>query len=92
MGLDSRVDVMSRDGVGIDREQLKIERGEEDQISSSINHIKNLTLLSSSKNNGLKGRVMLSEWTKITPLKKYSMPNQLVHEEREGQILDGFMA
>ncbi|GFX23671.1 uncharacterized protein TNCV_3596131 [Trichonephila clavipes] len=31
----------------------------------------------------------LSEWTKTAPLKKSSMPNQLAHEERVDQILDG---
>ncbi|GFY12478.1 putative DD41D transposase [Trichonephila clavipes] len=47
-----------------------IERKNEDQISSSINHIKNLTLLTSSKYNELNGQVTLSEWTKTAPLKK----------------------
>ncbi|GFX12048.1 hypothetical protein TNCV_2998311 [Trichonephila clavipes] len=59
-----------------------MERGKEDQTSSSINHIKNLTLLTSSKYNELKGNVTLSEWTKTAPQKKSSMPNQLAHKER----------
>ncbi|GFU93373.1 uncharacterized protein TNCV_1861031 [Trichonephila clavipes] len=70
----------------------EMERGEEDQIWSSINHIKSLTLLISSKYNELNGQVTLSEWTKTAPLKKSSMPNHLTHEERAGQILDGSMA
>ncbi|GFX48078.1 uncharacterized protein TNCV_4114131 [Trichonephila clavipes] len=37
------------------------------------------------------GKVTLPEWTKTTPLKQSSMPNQLAHEE-EGQISDGSMA
>ncbi|GFW19929.1 hypothetical protein TNCV_866351 [Trichonephila clavipes] len=40
----------------------------------------------------IKWQVTLSEWTKTAPLKKYSMPNQLVHEKKPGQILDGLMA
>ncbi|GFV96171.1 uncharacterized protein TNCV_1871311 [Trichonephila clavipes] len=59
----------------------KMERGEEDLISSSISHIKNLTSLTSSKYNESKEQVTLSEWTKTAPLKKSSMPNQLVHGE-----------
>ncbi|GFV32975.1 transposable element Tcb1 transposase [Trichonephila clavipes] len=66
----------------VQKEFRKMERGEKYQISSSINHTKNLTLLTSSKCNGLNGQVTLSEWTKIAPLKKSSMPNQLAHEER----------
>ncbi|GFX16836.1 hypothetical protein TNCV_2518141 [Trichonephila clavipes] len=66
-----------------------MERGE-DQISSSINHTKNLTLLTSSKYNELNGQVMLSEWTKIRSTKKSL--NQLALEEKAGQILDGLMA
>ncbi|GFW31266.1 hypothetical protein TNCV_2578471 [Trichonephila clavipes] len=42
-------------------ENQKMEHGEEDQIQSSINHIKNLTLLTSSKYNELNGQVTLSE-------------------------------
>ncbi|GFT92475.1 hypothetical protein TNCV_1053771 [Trichonephila clavipes] len=57
---------------------LKMERGEENQISRSINHIKNLTL-TSSKYNGLNGQLALSEWTKTVPLKQSSMPHQLAH-------------
>ncbi|GFX53406.1 hypothetical protein TNCV_2946451 [Trichonephila clavipes] len=71
---------------------LKTERGEEDQISSSINHVKNLTSLTSSKYNELKGLDTLSECTKTALVKKSSMPNQMAHEERAGQILDGLMA
>ncbi|GFW50417.1 hypothetical protein TNCV_2887221 [Trichonephila clavipes] len=56
--------------------EKKMERGEEDQISSSITHIKNLTLLTSSKYNELNGQVMVSEWPKTARLKKSSMPNQ----------------
>ncbi|GFU20916.1 DDE_3 domain-containing protein [Trichonephila clavipes] len=48
----------------------KMELGEEDQISSSINHIKNLKLLTSSKYNELNEQVTLSEWTKTAQLKK----------------------
>ncbi|GFW46497.1 hypothetical protein TNCV_4811841 [Trichonephila clavipes] len=70
----------------------KMERDEEDQILSSINHIKDLTFSTSSKYNELNGQATLSEWTKTAPLKKSSMPNQLAHEERAGQILDGLMA
>ncbi|GFW01330.1 hypothetical protein TNCV_5029831 [Trichonephila clavipes] len=66
-------------------------RGEEDQIKNSINHIMNLKLLTSSKCNELNGQAPLSEWTKTAPLKKSSIPNQLAHEERTGQILDGMM-
>ncbi|GFU62719.1 uncharacterized protein TNCV_1518981 [Trichonephila clavipes] len=47
-----------------------MEHGEEDQILSSINHIKNLTLLVSSKYKELNGQVTLSEGTKTAPLKK----------------------
>ncbi|GFW60664.1 hypothetical protein TNCV_570101 [Trichonephila clavipes] len=47
-----------------------MERGEEAQISSSINHIKNLTSLTSSKYNELNGQITLSEWKKTAPLKK----------------------
>ncbi|GFX40036.1 hypothetical protein TNCV_2273191 [Trichonephila clavipes] len=43
-----------------------MERGE-DQIMSSINRIKNLTLVTSSKYNELN---RLLEWSKTTPLKK----------------------
>ncbi|GFT43480.1 hypothetical protein TNCV_815251 [Trichonephila clavipes] len=39
----------------------KMEHSEEDQIQSSIDHIKNLTLLTSSKYNELNGQVTLSE-------------------------------
>ncbi|GFV22198.1 hypothetical protein TNCV_2674401 [Trichonephila clavipes] len=39
----------------------KMEHGEEDQIWNSINHIKNLTSLTSSKYNELIGQVTLSE-------------------------------
>ncbi|GFV83088.1 hypothetical protein TNCV_2802141 [Trichonephila clavipes] len=66
------------------------EPGEEDDISSPINHMKNLTSFTLSKYNELNGQVTLSEWTKIAPLKKSSMPNQLAHEERASQILNGF--
>ncbi|GFW35861.1 hypothetical protein TNCV_1926921 [Trichonephila clavipes] len=65
----------------------KMEHGEGDQILSSMN----LTL-TSSKYNELNAQVTLLEWTKTAPLKKSSMPNQLAHEERAGQILDGLMA
>ncbi|GFX82291.1 hypothetical protein TNCV_973031 [Trichonephila clavipes] len=51
-----------------------------------------LTLLTSSNNNEFNGQVMLSEWTRTAPLKTFSMPNQLVLEERPDQILDGLMA
>ncbi|GFY27330.1 hypothetical protein TNCV_2069501 [Trichonephila clavipes] len=68
-----------------------MEPDEENRISSSINHIKNLTLLTSSKYNELNGQVTLSEWTKTAPLKKLLMPNKLAHEERAGQILDGLI-
>ncbi|GFV54452.1 hypothetical protein TNCV_2865361 [Trichonephila clavipes] len=54
----------------------------EDQISSCINHIKNLTLSTSSKYNELNGQVTLLECTMIAPLKKSSMPNQLAPEGR----------
>ncbi|GFT48731.1 hypothetical protein TNCV_595061 [Trichonephila clavipes] len=47
-----------------------MERVVEDQISSSINHIKNLTLLTSSKYKELKRQVTVSEWTNTVPLKK----------------------
>ncbi|GFV92567.1 hypothetical protein TNCV_1374181 [Trichonephila clavipes] len=47
-----------------------MEYSEEDQISSSINYIKNLTLLPSSKCNELNGQVTLSEWTKTVVRKK----------------------
>ncbi|GFT98778.1 hypothetical protein TNCV_3792191 [Trichonephila clavipes] len=67
------------------------EYGKEDQISSSISHIKNLTSLTSSKYNELNGQLTLSEWTKIAPLKMSSMPNQLAHEKRAGPILDRLM-
>ncbi|GFW25594.1 cGMP-inhibited 3',5'-cyclic phosphodiesterase A [Trichonephila clavipes] len=72
----------------------KMERGEEDQISSSITHIKDLTSLTSSKYNELNGQVTLSEWTKTAPLNKLSMPIQLAHGNlrKAGQILDGLMA
>ncbi|GFX68588.1 hypothetical protein TNCV_1800011 [Trichonephila clavipes] len=73
------------------RGRRKMERGE-DQISSYINHIKNVTSLISSKYNEINGQVTLSEWTKTAPLKKSSMPNQLEDEERAGQILDRLMA
>ncbi|GFW70564.1 hypothetical protein TNCV_1623971 [Trichonephila clavipes] len=67
----------------------KMKRGGEDQILSSINHIKNLTSLTSSKCNKLNGQVTLLEWTKTAPLKKSSIPNQMVLEKKAGQILDG---
>ncbi|GFS63856.1 hypothetical protein TNCV_1128681 [Trichonephila clavipes] len=47
----------------------KTERGE-DHMWSSITHINNLTLLTSSKYNELNGQATLSEWTKTAPLKK----------------------
>ncbi|GFV36066.1 hypothetical protein TNCV_345821 [Trichonephila clavipes] len=80
-----------RDGVRLVNSG-KTERGESDRISSSINHIMNLTLLTSSKYNELNGQITLSEWTKTAPLKKSSIPNQLAYEERAGKILDGLMA
>ncbi|GFX72203.1 hypothetical protein TNCV_1954791 [Trichonephila clavipes] len=49
-----------------------MECGEEDQIQSFINHIRNLALLTSSKNNELNGQVTLLEWTK-----KFSMPKPI---------------
>ncbi|GFW26664.1 hypothetical protein TNCV_2850541 [Trichonephila clavipes] len=61
----------------------KRERDEGEQILSSVD-IKNLTFFTSSKYNELNGQVTLSEWTKTTPLKKCSTPNQLAYEEREG--------
>ncbi|GFU04335.1 hypothetical protein TNCV_864331 [Trichonephila clavipes] len=64
-----------------------MERGDEDQISSSTTHIKNLTSLSSSKYNELYGQVTLSDWTKTAPLKKSPMPHQLAHGEKTGEIL-----
>ncbi|GFU41451.1 transposable element Tc3 transposase [Trichonephila clavipes] len=62
------------------------------QIWSSVDHIKNLTLLSSSKYSELNGQAMLSEWMKTALLKKFSMPIQLALEEEAVQILDGLMA
>ncbi|GFY33617.1 hypothetical protein TNCV_4593291 [Trichonephila clavipes] len=50
------------------------------------------TVRTSSKYNELNGQVTLLEWTKTALLKKSSMPNQLAHEERVGQILEGWMA
>ncbi|GFT30413.1 hypothetical protein TNCV_2377051 [Trichonephila clavipes] len=35
---------------------------------------------------------VLSEWTKTAPLKMSSMPNQLAHGEKAGQIENGLMA
>ncbi|GFU28776.1 putative endonuclease-reverse transcriptase [Trichonephila clavipes] len=71
----------------------KMDRGEEDQISSSINHIMNFSLLTPSKYNELNGHVMLSERSKTAPIKKKSsMFNQLAHKERASQNLDGLMA
>ncbi|GFW09623.1 hypothetical protein TNCV_3997291 [Trichonephila clavipes] len=72
--------------------KMKRERGEEEQISSSINHIRNLTLLTSSKYNELNWQITLSKWTKTAPLKKSSMPNQFAHEKKAGQMLEGLMA
>ncbi|GFW71204.1 hypothetical protein TNCV_536221 [Trichonephila clavipes] len=66
-----------------------MESGEKDLTSSTINHIKNLTLL--SKYNELNGQVTLPEWTKTAPLKKSLILNQLAHEERAGQISDRLM-
>ncbi|GFW61387.1 hypothetical protein TNCV_4137041 [Trichonephila clavipes] len=52
---------------------------------------KNSLVLTLSKYNELNGQVTLSEWMKTAPSKKSSMPNQLAHEERACQILDGLM-
>ncbi|GFY35101.1 hypothetical protein TNCV_5044761 [Trichonephila clavipes] len=60
-----------------------MERGEEDQIWSSINHIKNLTPLTSSKYNELNEQVTLDE---DRTTKKFSISNQLTHKERAGWI------
>ncbi|GFS94969.1 hypothetical protein TNCV_4202131 [Trichonephila clavipes] len=49
-------------------EGVKMERGEEDQISSSITHKRNLLSLTSSNYNELNGQVTLLEWTKTPPL------------------------
>ncbi|GFT95970.1 hypothetical protein TNCV_312781 [Trichonephila clavipes] len=49
---------------------MKMERGEEDQISSSITPIKNMIQLTSPKYNELNGQATLSEWRRTTPLKK----------------------
>ncbi|GFW50239.1 hypothetical protein TNCV_4696571 [Trichonephila clavipes] len=49
-------------------------------------------IVNSSKYNELNGQVILSEWTKTAPLKMSSIPNQLAHDERAGQNLDGLMA
>ncbi|GFV10737.1 uncharacterized protein TNCV_1755751 [Trichonephila clavipes] len=51
-------------------DHLKMACGEEDQISSSITLIKNLTSLTSSKYNELNGQATLSEWTKTRSTKK----------------------
>ncbi|GFV95449.1 hypothetical protein TNCV_4574511 [Trichonephila clavipes] len=59
-----------RSNNGVALNQKNKEHGKEDQILSSINPIKNLTLLTSSKYNELNGQVTLSEWTKTAPLKK----------------------
>ncbi|GFS70325.1 hypothetical protein TNCV_2012351 [Trichonephila clavipes] len=48
--------------------KVKMERGEEDQISSSITHKRNLLSLTSSNYNELNGQVTLLEWTKTPPL------------------------
>ncbi|GFU34718.1 hypothetical protein TNCV_1994241 [Trichonephila clavipes] len=60
----------------------KMEHGEDNQISSSITRIKNRASLILSKYNELNRKATLSERTKTAPLKKSSMSNQLVHEER----------
>ncbi|GFX30104.1 hypothetical protein TNCV_2618151 [Trichonephila clavipes] len=57
-------------------------RFEEDQISSCITHIKNLTSLTLSKYNELNGQVTLLESTKTSPLKKSSVPNQSAQGEK----------
>ncbi|GFV88264.1 hypothetical protein TNCV_4543101 [Trichonephila clavipes] len=49
-----------------------MEYGEDDQISSSINHIKNLALFTLSKYKELNGQVTLSECMKTAPPKKSS--------------------
>ncbi|GFW97627.1 hypothetical protein TNCV_684971 [Trichonephila clavipes] len=58
----------------------EMECSEEDQFSSSITHIKNLTTLTLSKYCELNGQTTLSGW------KKSSMPNQLAYGEKTGQI------
>ncbi|GFV08339.1 uncharacterized protein TNCV_327731 [Trichonephila clavipes] len=61
-----------------------MERGEEDKISSSINHIKYLTSLTSSKYNELNWQVTFSEWTKTAPLKKV-LNTQPIGKRRKGR-------
>ncbi|GFW65850.1 hypothetical protein TNCV_586761 [Trichonephila clavipes] len=63
-------------------ESRKIAYDEEDQISSSFTHIKNLTSVTSSKYNELNGQATLSEWTKSV---KFSIPNQLAHGKRQAK-------
>ncbi|GFU52867.1 hypothetical protein TNCV_2254831 [Trichonephila clavipes] len=66
--------------------KMKMEHGEEDQISNSINHIRNLALLISSKCNELNGQIPCHNGRRPYH-KKSSMPNQLAH----GEETDGLM-
>ncbi|GFV73199.1 hypothetical protein TNCV_2374711 [Trichonephila clavipes] len=67
-----------------------MERGEEDQILSSINHIKNLTLFTSSKYNELNGQVTLSERTKTNhTTKKVFNAHPIVTQRKGRPNLDG---
>ncbi|GFW89367.1 hypothetical protein TNCV_3966571 [Trichonephila clavipes] len=94
LAFDDDIDIIARTPtalkqafLSLEKEDLRIKmkRGEEDQISSSITHIKNMTSLT-SKYNELNGQITLSEWTNTTPLKKSLMPNQLAHGKKAGQI------